>query len=147
MDATSAYRKTDTQGKSQLDLVIQVYDGALDAYREAKDCYQRENFQEGYERLEKGKRFLVHLFTTLDFDRGGEVAQQLGQLYSFCINETNVLEATKETAKIDDIINVLNNLREGWSGLRRQQAESGQTPPQPSADGPKANSEQFVTSA
>ena len=146
MDALATYRKVDTYGKTQLDLVIKVYDGALDAYRRAKDSYLAADTQQGYEQLEAAKKFLVHLYTTLDFEKGGEVAQQLGQLYTFCINETNVIQATKETTRIDDIINVLNNLREGWAGLRRQQSAPGPTPTGPQ-EKKAAGGGKFETSA
>jgi flagellar protein FliS len=117
----NAYQKSEILGKSQLDLILMVYDGALSAYRAASKAYHDGDNKKGYDELEKAKRFVTHLYTTLDSEKGGEIAEQLGKLYAFVINQTNVVEGTKELKLIDDNINVLNNLRQGWLGLKQQQ--------------------------
>lgn len=117
------YQQVDTMGKSQLDLVIKVYDGAIKALKDAKSAYEKNDNQEGYEQMERVRKFITHLYTTLDPEKGGEIAEQLGKLYAFVINEISVIEATKDLAKIDDNITVLNNLRSGWTELKQQEAE------------------------
>ena len=119
-----SYEAVDTLGKSQVELIIKVYDGAIAAYRAAAECYREEEYQTGYEHLEKAKAFVVHLYTTLDNEQGGEIAENLGKLYSFIVNQTNVVEATKDLSDIDDIISVLTNLRAGWSELKQQEAKT-----------------------
>ncbi len=115
------YRTIDTHGKSQIELILQVYDGAIAAYTSAKTAYEAGEMERGYELLEKAKKFITHLYTTLNSEKGGEIANNLEKIYSFILNETNVLEATKESAKFDDIIIILSNLRDGWSELRKMQ--------------------------
>ena len=122
-----SYETVDTLGKSQVELVIKVYDGAIAAYRAAAECYRKEEYQTGYDHLEKAKTFVVHLYTTLDNEQGGVIADNLGKLYSFIVNQTNVIEATKDLSDIDDIINVLTNLRAGWSELKQQEAKTAPT--------------------
>ena len=144
MDGTVAtYRAVDTHGKSQLELILQVYDGALAAYREAAQFYQKQAFNAGYESLEKAKRFVVHLYTTLNPEKGGQIAEQLSKLYAYLVNQTNVVEATKDLTQIDDIISVLENLRLGWAGLKEMDTSSGQKPSQEAA----APRREFSTSA
>ncbi len=118
----NAYQKSEILGKSQLDLILMVYDGAVAAYKAASTAYSNRDNKKGHEELEKAKRFVTHLYTTLDSEKGGEIADQLGKLYAFVINQTNVIDATKDLKLIDDNINVLNNLRQGWLGLKQQQA-------------------------
>ncbi len=127
--ALKSYETVDTLGKSQVELIIKVYDGAIAAYRAAADCYRKEEYQTGYEHLEKAKKFVVHLYTTLDNEQGGEIADNLSKLYSFIVNQTNVVEATKDLSDIDDIINVLTNLRAGWSELKQQEVKTAPAAP------------------
>ena len=138
-----AYQTSDTLGKSQLELIIKVYDGAIGAYRQAITDIENNRLTQGRESLEKAKKFITHLFTTLNMEKGGEIAQQLSQLYAFVINQTNILEATKDLKEIDDIINVLENLRQGWVELKQNGAVEAQT------EIPQANRESvtFTTSA
>jgi flagellar protein FliS len=122
MDSTTtAYQKSDIGGMAPLDLVIKVYDGAIASYRDALRSYQAGENEAGHDHLEKAKKFVTHLYTTLDEENGGDIAANLGKLYSFVINETNVLAATKEPKKFDDVVGILDNLRQGWLDLRQQQ--------------------------
>jgi flagellin-specific chaperone FliS len=68
----STYRTIDTLGKSQVDLILQVYDGAIAAFRAAAEHYVSGELQGGYEQLERARKLLVHLYTTLDQGKGGE---------------------------------------------------------------------------
>lgn len=122
----AAYRKAETLGKSQLDLIIQVYDGAIAAFRAAAKFYQVKDYRAGSEQLEKAKRCVTYLYTTLNPEAGGTIAENLGKLYAFIINQTNVAQATKDLSVIDDNITVLDNVRLGWLGLKQQAAKTAQ---------------------
>lgn len=122
--STKSYEEMNIHGMSQLNLVIKVYDGAIAAYQDAAHAYTRADNQKGYDLLERAKRFVVHLYTTLDEEKGAEIATGLGKLYSFVIAETDVVSATKDVQKIDDLIAILDNLRQGWLGLREQEGSS-----------------------
>ncbi|MFH1687160.1 MAG: flagellar export chaperone FliS [bacterium] len=135
-DQLGTYRTMETHGKSQLDLILQVYNGAIKAYETASAKLANQEFDAGREELEKAKRFVVHLYTTLDTEQGGEVADNLSQLYAFVVNESNVVAATKDTGRIDDIVSILDNLRQGWQELRQQvQAEPSLSAPAPALGG------------
>lgn len=112
------YVAAGTLGKSPLELLIQVYDGAVNALNEARDAYQRADNDTGYERIQRARRFITHLYTSLDFTRGGEVAHNLGQLYAFVLSRTQLIEATKDIQQIDDTISILKDVRSGWVLLR-----------------------------
>ena len=139
------YQRNDTLGKSQLDLVIKVYDGAINAFKTAKKNYLDNEPQKGYEQLEKVRNFITHLYTTLDFKQGGEIAEQLSKLYVFILTQLDVIEGTKDLKKIDDNIRILNNLRSGWAGIKQQGAEVQKN--EPAEESIPAASGQFTTSA
>jgi len=122
------YQKNDTLGKSQLDLIIKVYDGAINSFTSARDFYEKKDPRNGYEQLEKVRKFLTHLYTTLDFERGGDIAVKLSQLYVFILTQLDIIEATKDLKKIDDNIRILSNLRSGWTGLKEQGLEQQMGP-------------------
>lgn len=116
-----AYESTSTLGLSQLDLILKVYDGAIGAFTDASEFYSKNELNAGYEKMEKAKKFVTHLYTTLDPENGGEIAERLGKIYAFVLNQTDIAQATKDLQIIDDNIKVLKNVREGWQGLRDQQ--------------------------
>ncbi len=114
----NTYQQVETSTKTQLDLILKVYDGAIKAFKDASEYYQKEELNEGYEQLERSRKFITHLYTTLDMDKGGEVAQNLSQLYVYVINQINVAEATKDLKIIDECVSILNNVRSGWKDLK-----------------------------
>lgn len=63
----NTYRQVDTVGKSQIDLILQVYNGTLQAFANGRDRYAQQDFEQGYQYLEEARKFVVHLYTTLDF--------------------------------------------------------------------------------
>ncbi len=128
-DKLMTYRTAATLGRSQLDLIIQVYDGAVEALRKAAEAYKNGRSQLGYERLQRAKRFVTHLYATLDPAAGGEIAQNLGQLYAFVLSQLTMVEATKDLSLIDDNICILENLRRGWLELRERERADGQRQP------------------
>jgi len=112
-----SYQTVDTLGKSQMELVIKVYDGAIANLKQARQLYLDGNLQAGYDTLQKARKFVVHLYTTLDEEKGGDIAVKLGQLYTFIIEQINIVQATKNITGIDDSIIIMNNIREGWVQL------------------------------
>ena len=136
------YRNIETASKSQLDLILQVYDGAIKAYRQAANHFEKEESEKGSDQLDRAKRFITHLYTTLNEKEGGEIASNLGKLYAYLINQTDLIQATKDLTVIDDNINILNELRQGWQGLKEKGVEV-----QPESPIPVSNPGRFTGSA
>ncbi|MBD3403629.1 hypothetical protein GF420_12095 [candidate division GN15 bacterium] len=124
----NTYRTIDTLGKSQIDLILQVYDGAIGAFRSAGDAYQNKRYDAGYEQMQRARKFLVHLYTTLDDEQGGEIAQSLGKLYTFLICQIDIAQATRDQEIIAANIRILENLKSGWKGLKEQPADRSSAP-------------------
>ncbi|MCP4706331.1 MAG: flagellar export chaperone FliS [candidate division Zixibacteria bacterium] len=115
------YRKSETEKKTVTELIIMVYDGAIDNLKKASEFYNNDKMQDGYEAMEKAKRFVVHLYTTLDEEKGGEVAENLSKMYAYIIERMNFIQATKDIETIDESISLLSNIKEGWVGLAEQE--------------------------
>lgn len=141
--SVSEYQKINTIGKSQIDLIIQVYDNGILNFNLAKDNFSKNKIENGHKNLDKARNILTHLYTTLDMEKGGDIATQLSKLYAFIINQINIVDATKDISQIDDIITIMENLREGWIGLKEQQA---QQPLNESAEPAELKNKSFVTS-
>jgi flagellar protein FliS len=122
------YRKTDTMGKSQLDLIVEVYDGAIKAFKKAVEAFESDKWEAAQSEMEQARRCVTHLYTTLDMDQGGDVADQLGKLYTFVISQCDIAAATKDEKLISSNIQVLSNLRDGWLSLKDKQIESPSEP-------------------
>lgn len=111
------YQKNQVAGMSQKDLILLLHNGALKFLSQAKEELEKENTEAFAERVERTHRIVQHLYTTLDFEAGGEIAEKLGSLYSFMISQLYILNSTRSVAIIDDLSEVISNLKEGWQSL------------------------------
>jgi len=114
-----SYQKTEAFGKSPLELLLMVYDGAIQALSEAEAAFRDGDRDTGREKVERARKFVTHLYTTLDNERGGEVALQLGHLYVFIIERLQVAQASADYEALVDLQAILDNLRSGWKGVEK----------------------------
>jgi flagellar protein FliS len=121
------YQTVDTLGKSQIDLILKVYDGAMGAFEAARRNFIDSDVDAGRSQLDRARRFLVHLYTTLDEDQGGDIARSLSKLYTYLICQIDTAKATRDAEVVEGCVRILQNLRAGWMGLREQE-EAEQEP-------------------
>jgi flagellar protein FliS len=117
----STYADVDTLGRSQVDLILKVYAGAQASLETAHRLYANGDHTDAYAEVEKARKFIVHLYTTLNFEDGGEIAANLGRMYVFMLSEFDAIEATKNIKHLESCITILKNLRGGWEGVRDSQ--------------------------
>jgi flagellar protein FliS len=113
----STYQQAQISGLSQRDLIVMCYKGAIGFLKEAKVKLEEGDAEAFSISIEKAHRIIFHLYTSLDMAQGGEIAQRLGDLYSFLINQIYLLNATKKIDIADSIIKIMSTLKEGWEGL------------------------------
>ena len=127
-----AYETINTMSMSQLDLILAVYRGAVGYLEQAKEAFAESRFDDGRTACDKARKCVVHLYTTLDMERGKEIARHLGHLYAYMIEQIDLAVASKSLKRIDDVIGVLNTLKEGWESLKENQNKAAE-PDQPQA--------------
>jgi flagellar protein FliS len=146
-----AYRNISTMGMSQLELILTVYRGAIEYLNLTKKGFAENRFDIGRDNCEKARKCLVHLYTTLDVDKGQSIALQLGQLYAFMIERLDLALASKSCSDIDNVIGIMMTLKEGWEGLKNSEAGKAAIPvqerPLPEGTGAPAGTNRITISA
>lgn len=127
--ALSSYQKNQISGMSQKDLIVLLYSGAANFLRQAQIFLQEEKSAEFSDSIERAHRIVYHLYTTLDFDKGGEIADRLGALYTFIIGQLYIVNSTKNEKIISDLLIIINDLKEGWQNLNVENPASAKTRP------------------
>jgi len=116
-NALANYRKNQVSGMSQKELIVLLYDGALKFLDQANGHLEEKETNEFADKLERVHRIVYHLYSTLDFENGGEIAEKLGSLYAFIISQLYVLNSTKNSKLVESIKSILTNLRDGWQNV------------------------------
>jgi flagellar secretion chaperone FliS len=112
-----SYQKAQLEGMSQRDLIVMCYKGTVKYLNDARQRFESGDGEGFSDQIEKAHRVIFHLYTTLDMQQGGEIAQKLADIYAYLINQIYLLNATKNLDIANGIIKIMNTLKEGWEGI------------------------------
>lgn len=121
-----AYYKTNVQTSDQLSLIIMLYDGAIRFMKKGIDRIEKGEVEEAHNYLVRAKDIIGELVSTLKLDAGGEVAKNLKDLYLYAFKKVVEANLRKDPELINEVIQIMDNLRQGWVQMRAQQAPKKQ---------------------
>ena len=105
---------TGVSGADSVQLIQMLFDGLIESLSTARGHMERGAISEKSKALARAGRIVVGLQGALDFEKGGDIARNLNDLYSyitrrlFHVNANNDLEALKE------VHNLMNEIRTAW---------------------------------
>ena len=99
-----------------------LYDGAVRFTIQARDAVQRRDIAARREAVSRVIAIVSQLQSTLDVERGGEVAASLDRLYSFILDRLLSASFKQDPAPLDDVLRVLTTLREGWTTIAKSES-------------------------
>lgn len=105
-------------------LVVTLYDETLGALRASIQAIHRKDIEARCNAVSVASELLATLYLCLDHEQGGEVADNLGRLYSFLIPRLQRINVYNDVDTAEDAIRLLQPLRDSWHQLDRQ-IESG----------------------
>ncbi len=121
------YQVNDISTSSQAQLILMLYDGAIQAVNLAIECMGRKEVVEQSKHILKAQDIINELSLALDMKQGGEVSKTLEQLYQFVLNQLLQANITLDPIYLESVIKVLSPLRDAWSRLAKK------APDEPSA--------------
>jgi flagellar protein FliS len=124
--AATQYLQTQVQSRTPLELVVMLYDGAIKHADLARDALVAGNIPVRRHALSKLLAIIGELQSTLDMDRGGEIAEQLDRLYSWAMARVMDAVVTRDVTPIDEVRGVLDTLRDAWRTIATNQPVGSQ---------------------
>ena len=116
----NSYKRSQVQGATPSQILVLLFKTAVVRARTAmKNCDSSQDGVRG-EAVRKLLDIVIELRSTLDRSLGGEMAENLDQLYDFVI--TTVIEAhtQRDSEKFQQALNVLDVLRDAFSEAAKQ---------------------------
>lgn len=99
-------------------LIVIMYDMAIDYFKSAIDCLGQQNKKEFTEELKRGKRVVNNLAGVLDMQY--PVSANLLSIYLYINNATVRANARYETEELEKCIGMLQQLRQAFEEVSRQ---------------------------
>ena len=98
-------------------LVVKLFQGAIRHARHARQLGGDAPLGERSGSITKAVAIVGELRSSLDHERGGEIADNMARLYEFVIERLTEANLQRQTEPIDHALKVLDTLEEAWSEL------------------------------
>ena len=110
-----AYRRTEAQSASPLQLVVMLYDGALRFLNEASAAQASGDMPRRAHAMRRVAAIIAECHSTLDLEKGGPVAAELDRLYSYISGRLLDINIKRDPTAIDEIYRLMSPLRNAWA--------------------------------
>jgi flagellar protein FliS len=108
------YQQTEVQTASPEKLLIMLYDGAIQFLNKAKVGIANKNIEETHNNIIGAQKIISEFMNTLDIKVGGEVAQNLYDLYEYLHYRLVQANIKKDVAMVNEVLTHLKDLKNTW---------------------------------
>lgn len=108
------YLETAVETASPARLIVMLYDGAIRFINEAIYAMQQRDYETQNTRLQRAQKILAELISSLDFDKGGEIAENLFRLYTYMYNQLVEANINDDAARLEHVVGLMSEIREAW---------------------------------
>jgi len=113
-NGVQSYRKTNITTSDPVKLVIICYEGAIDSLKLAKEKIKEKDYEKKAKAIIKAQDIIEELICSLDFERGGEIANNLESLYNYMLRRILQGDHNKDVGPIDEVIGMFTELLSAW---------------------------------
>ncbi|MBF0262822.1 MAG: flagellar export chaperone FliS [Magnetococcales bacterium] len=125
-----SYKTSRANTASREDLLILLYEGAIRFLERSIEELGANRLSDHKMSLRRGIAIIAELQNTLNFEKGGELAVQLFDLYGYMLDRLTYANLRRDPEAIREVIRHLNTLLVGWREAVRQ-VKSEAIPPLP----------------
>jgi len=98
-------------------LVLMLFNGLMDELIRAKSHIAARRFERKAQSINKCIDILNALTSALDFEKGGELALSLANLYDYCVYRLYDASHKLSVEQIEEVENILGNIQDGWEKM------------------------------
>ena len=98
-------------------LIQMLFDGLTESLASAKGHMMNNAIEEKSMSISRAGRIVVGLQGALDFERGGELAQNLNELYVYVTRRLFHVNAYNDLAALEEVQSLIQDIAEAWKSL------------------------------
>lgn len=115
--AANAYMQTQVTTTTPGHLVIMLYDGAINFLEQAKEEIKAGHYAQKGILISQALDIIAELDSSLNIEKGGELAQNLHALYMYCNTRLLMANLKMETSFVDEVITILSSFRSAFAEI------------------------------
>lgn len=98
-------------------LIEMLFKGAKDALSQAVGAIERKDFEAKSKKISKATEIILNLQTYLDKEKGGEVSDNLNELYTYMATVLIDANRTNDIEKLREVSALLDTVAGGWASM------------------------------
>lgn len=98
-------------------LILMLLDGALQRLATARGCMQRGELAQQAAAINRAVEIVAELQASLDMQRGGSIAANLGELYDYICRQLLTANSGQRVELLDESSALLQQIREAWQAI------------------------------
>ncbi|HLH43741.1 MAG TPA: flagellar export chaperone FliS [Bryobacteraceae bacterium] len=112
------YLEAEVYGADPVKLIHMLYRGAIEAVGAARRHLAAKQIRERSRQVTKAWNIVHELSRSLDFERGGEIARRLGELYDYMQSRLVEANARQVDGPLAEVESLLSTLCEAWQSAK-----------------------------
>lgn len=119
IDARRSYQESAIRGATPIELVVVLYDSAIEDMRRALAAMQQNDIETRCRQMAHALIVLQQLQGTLDFERGGDAARQFEQFYSLVRAKLLEAQIRNSPETLREQLRYFSEVRDCWVEAKR----------------------------
>jgi flagellar secretion chaperone FliS len=112
--ATEKYQIQQIMTASPARLVAMLYDKAISCLHDAIRAIEAGDIEARWKANTRAREVITHLLSTLDMEKGADIAKNLSQLYRFMLTHLLDVDIKNNPVPALEVIRLLEPLRKSW---------------------------------
>lgn len=108
---------TGVAGADNVRLIQMLFDGLLESLAAARGHIENRAIEDKSRSLGRAGRIVVGLQSALDFERGGELAHNLNELYSYLTRRLLHINAHNDVEALLEVTSLVREVADAWQAL------------------------------
>lgn len=101
-------------------IIQMLVEGALAKIATAKGCVERGDVAEKSKQITWGMDIIQGLRSSLDAEKGGEIASNLDSLYEYMGRKLLEANVSNDTVILDEVSALLSEIKAGWDDIPKE---------------------------
>ncbi len=115
---TDDYVDNSVLNADPVELICMMYAKAIQKLHLAIERLEEKDIAGRSNAIAHAMEIIVELQGSLDIDQGGELAENLADLYSYCQQRLGEANARQQAEPIEEVVKLLSLVSEGWQECR-----------------------------
>ena len=117
--AANAYRNVEVASAvpyaDSVQLIQMLFDGLIASLSDAEGHFERNDIKGKNESIGKANKIIIGLQSALDFEKGKELAQNLSELYDYCIRRLLKANIRNDVEGIVEVKGLMKEISDAWN--------------------------------